>query len=223
MTLRVQEHTYNPLEMLRESAKTVQKLLPPTEKQNSKLDLIEVTEHDITMSKIRAMQNPREYRDYIGLKPGKFLRLLVNGRTMMSNTPMEVNTNSEFIQHANGHVFVAGLGIGLILKALQVKSEVTSVMVMEKETSVMEMVWDKLGLDDRFKVFNGDVFTTGPNMFTPKMFDTVYFDIWPDVCGDYWEQVKQLKRKYRAWMNKDNPDKWIGAWREEDFKYYAKH
>ena len=50
--------------------------------------------------------------------PGDYIKLVKRGRmsdTIMSNTPMEERTNRKIVSRANGKVFIAGWGIGLIL------------------------------------------------------------------------------------------------------------
>mgnify|MGYP000786328328 FL=1 len=42
----------------------------------------------------------------------------------MSDTPMEKETNRDFVHNAHGNVLIGGLGIGLIILAIQNKEDV---------------------------------------------------------------------------------------------------
>jgi 16S rRNA A1518/A1519 N6-dimethyltransferase RsmA/KsgA/DIM1 with predicted DNA glycosylase/AP lyase activity len=90
----------------------------------------------------------------------------------MSNTPMEHRTNREVIRKANGHVFIAGLGIGMILLPIQEKENVSSIIVLEKFQAVIDIVAPQLPLNDKVTIIKGDVFDYQfPN---GTKFDTIY-------------------------------------------------
>lgn len=67
-----------------------------------------------------------------GIAPGNYVRLCHNGQIVMSNTHMERWTNMNFCTHAHGDVLIGGLGIGLIILAIQDNPEVHSITVIEK-------------------------------------------------------------------------------------------
>lgn len=69
-----------------------------------------------------------------GITPGKYIRLLHNGECVMSDTNMEKRTNSDFCINAHGDIIIGGLGIGMIIMAIQDKSEVNSITVIEKKS-----------------------------------------------------------------------------------------
>ena len=58
----------------------------------------------------------------------------------MSDTNMEKRTNLEFVRNAYGNVVVGGLGIGLILMAIQDKEDVRTITVLEKSKEIIQMV-----------------------------------------------------------------------------------
>ena len=56
---------------------------------------------------------------FMRIEDGNYVRLWVDGVLMMSDTHMERYTNQFFIDNAHGDVMIAGLGVGLILNALE--------------------------------------------------------------------------------------------------------
>lgn len=172
------------------------------------------------LEKFEINKNNRDFRCYI--PDGKYIRLLDksagwNG-CVMSDTDMEKRTNTQFVLKANGDVFIAGLGLGMIVLPIQDKEEVKSITILEKYPEVIELVGKQLPLNDKVKIIQGDVF----KYEFPKgtKFDTIYFDIWNYVNEDVYEEMQQLKKKYRR--NKrfktENPNVYIDCWAE----YYAK-
>jgi hypothetical protein len=172
---------------------------------------------DFKLSKFSITPQNRSFRCYT--PDGDYVRLTHNGECVMSNTDMEERTNMEFVRKANGDVFIAGLGIGLIILAIQNKDEVKSITVLEKYSEVIGLVKDQLPLNSKVKIIQGDVFEYD----FPKgtKFDTVYFDIWNYINEDVYEEMKELKKKYRKYkrLSRDNENTYMACWAE----YHAKH
>jgi SAM-dependent methyltransferase len=158
----------------------------------------------------RSFGNPIPY--------GKYIRLHDGMDCIMSNTYMEERTNREFVLKANGDVFIAGLGIGLIVLPVQDKVEVKSITILEKSPEVIELVGNQLLLNNKVKIIQGDVF----EYEFPKgtKFDTIYFDIWNYVNSDVYKEMKALKNKYRKYRlsSKENPDVYMKCWAEYEAK-----
>jgi len=150
---------------------------------------------------------------------GKYVRLMDKYDCIMSNTSMEKRTNREIIDIANGDVFIAGLGIGLIVLPIQNKDNVKSITILEKYCEVIELVGKQLPLNEKVKIIHGDVFEYEFSKGTK--FDTIYFDIWNYISSDVYEEMKLLKKKYRKYkkMSRENPNVHMSCWAE----YYAKH
>jgi spermidine synthase len=169
------------------------------------------------LKKFEITQETRPIRCYI--PEGKYIRLLGNDGCIMSNTDMEQRTNYEIIRGAHGDVFIAGLGIGLIILPIQEKEEVKTITILEKYPEIIKLVGEQLPLNDKVKIIQGDVF----DYQFPKgtKFDCIYFDIWNYVNSDVYEEMKELKKKYRKYKKskKDNPNVYISCWAE----YYAKN
>lgn len=73
-----------------------------------------------------------------GITPGTYVRLIHGWDCVMSNTNMEKRTNMDFCCNAHGDVLIGGLGIGMIILAIQDKSEVKSITVIEKNQEVID-------------------------------------------------------------------------------------
>ena len=132
------------------------------------------------------------YETMSGLRNERYACLKVGGQIMMSETPMEHRTNSWFVCHAHGDVLIGGLGIGMIVLAIQDNDDVQSVTIIEKSESVINAVVPQLPLNNKVKIIQGDVFSYKPE----TRFDCVYMDIWAYVNEDVYEEMKKLKRKY---------------------------
>jgi hypothetical protein len=48
-----------------------------------------------------------------------------------------------------------------------------------------------------------------------QKFDTIYFDIWPDVCTDNLKDMSTLHRKAGRWKTENA---WIGSWMRDSLK-----
>lgn len=157
-------------------------------------------------------------REWSGISPDvTYTRLKYGDTVVMSNTPMEMNTNFVFIHHCSGKVMVGGLGIGMILIAIANRMHVEHLTVVERSPEVIMLVWPHIVGKLKFPAVCqlGDVDTYRDARFKkpyPRMFDWIYFDIWSAPCGDNWEQYKKLKRLYMPLLKKDGT---IDAWRME--------
>lgn len=151
-----------------------------------------------------------------GISEGKYARLKVNGHTMMSETPMEHRTNREFVWDAHGDILIGGLGLGMIILAVQDKKEVNSITVIENNPDVIAAVQHQLPLNNKVRVVQGDAYTWVPDM----KFDGVYMDIWSDISSESYEEMKKLKRRYGHYLKskEESPNRFNYCWAE----YYAK-
>lgn len=143
------------------------------------------------------------------LEEGDYVKLYVDGVLMMSDTPMERRTNREFVSEARGEVMIAGLGIGLIIENLRDKvanGEVTRIVVYEKYQDVIDLVYPKYA-DLPLEVRCADILEYKP----PKdeTYDTIYFDIWPDICEDNLPQMAML---HKRWARHKRKGGWMDSW-----------
>ncbi len=142
------------------------------------------------------------------LRPGLYTYLMQGDEAIMSDTPTELFTNSDFISHANGDILIGGLGLGLMLKVLEQKKNIGSVTIIEKEQSVIDLVWLQLNLPSKFNVITHDIFT-----YTPQYcFDTIYTDIWTDLGTEQEAEMEILEEKFKPFLKLGG---WIGSWRQQ--------
>lgn len=130
----------------------------------------------------------------------KYTRLLVDGRTMMTDAEFERLSNLKFVDHARGDCLIAGLGIGLIIKPASVKC--SSVTVIENNQGVIDLVGPS---------FPGiTLLLADAEYYIPeRKYDSIYLDIWPDFNEDVVAEAADLKRRYRRYLSKGG---WIGDW-----------
>lgn len=152
---------------------------------------------------------------------GEYVSLTQNGRCIMSNTPMECRTNAHFVTWAHGDVLIGGLGIGMIVLAIQDKPDVKSITIIEKSNDVITMMLNQPNIyfNEKVDIVHGDVFTWRPQK--GQKFDCIYMDIWPYINEDvYHDEMVPLKRKYAHYLKSksESPDRFNTCWAE----WYAK-
>ena len=146
-----------------------------------------------------------------GIPPGKYIRLINRCDCVMSDTPMEKETNRDFVRNAHGNVLIGGLGIGLIILAIQDKEDVKQITVVEKNREVIELVGKQLPLNFKVNVVNDDVFEYKPLI----KYNTIYMDIWNYINEDvYNKQMKPLINRYRKYLvpKAEDENRYIDCW-----------
>ena len=153
-----------------------------------------------------------------GISPGTYTRLMYRGQVIMSDTNMEKRTNLEFVRNAYGNVVVGGLGIGLILMAIQDKEDVRTITVLDKSKEIIQMVGEQLPLNKKVKIIQADVFEWEPK--ESDCFNTIYMDIWTYINQDiYFNQMEPLIEKYQRYLDNNDPNRSVTCWCE----YEAEH
>jgi len=149
--------------------------------------------------------------EFRGVSDGIYCILQDNRKSevVMSDTQMEKTTNAKFLSEAKGDVMIAGLGIGMILFPLCEKEEIKSVTIYEKEASVLNLILPHLKSLEKINVIPGDIFTLEDS----KTYDTIYFDIWNNICGDNYDEMLVLHEKFK---NNLRIKGWMGSWRYDD-------
>lgn len=150
-----------------------------------------------------------------GIMPGTYVRLLCKGECVMSDTDMEKRTNADFCLNAHGDVLIGGLGIGMIILAIQDKPEVNSVTVVEKNQEVIDMIATQLNFNEKVNIVCADVFEWKPEKGIK--YDVSYMDIWNYINKDVYEkEMKPLKRRYARFLRpkKENPNRYNRCWAE---------
>lgn len=193
-------------------------ILKPAESERFRLEKFMVTESEANLHNLRAYINGQGDSR---IEVGEYMRLMQKGRTTlttrsmdrlwMSDTPFEQRTNRHVARTANGDVFVAGLGIGMLLVPLLQKPEVKSITVVEIEQEIIDMIKPQIECAlpcDKLTVLCMDVFNFKP----VQKYDVVWFDIWADICADNWPEMKKLHRRFQHKINRDNPNHYMGSW-----------
>ena len=78
------------------------------------------------------------------------------------------------IDNCVGKVLIGGLGLGVVVEALNEKDSITGMVVVEKSPEVIKLVWKYLKTD-KARIIQADVFDYIET--TDERFDYVYFDV----------------------------------------------
>lgn len=146
-----------------------------------------------------------------GIPCGKYIRLRHGIEVVMSDTDMEKRTNAGFVANAHGNVLIGGLGIGMILLAIQDKTDIEKITVVEKSAEVIELVKDQLPLNSKVEIVHADVWEYVPSC----KFNTIYLDIWNYINTDvYRDSMKPLISRYRKFLVTKEVDnkRFIDCW-----------
>ena len=143
------------------------------------------------------------------------VELLINRRLVMSDTEMERETNRAFVDHAHGHVLIAGLGIGLVLIPILGKENVRSVTVVEKNRDLIDLVGPYFE-DPKLTIYQGDIFHWYP--LDGEIFDVIYFDIWPTRGEHQVRDMEVLHQRFARYLNQENPEAMISSWYQNELE-----
>jgi hypothetical protein len=200
----------------------------PTEElksENYKIDSFVLTEEKIRFEQIRNFRNSWLTRglkaDFPYVRLTKKGGVFSGGGVMMSDTPMERNTNYDFIQKANGDVIIFGLGLGLVIVPLLKKKNVTSVLVVELYQDLIDLVEPILkaqDVEDKLTIVQGDCFEFHNKIPKERKFDSIYGDIWIDIYTDNYEEMKTLTKNWKNRVNRSNSDSFITHWMKDHLK-----
>jgi hypothetical protein len=145
---------------------------------------------------------------------GKYARLLINGRTVMSNTWMEQVSNRHVVKKAHGKVLLAGLGYGMIILPMLKKPEVESILVIEKNPDVIKLVEPKVR-HKKLSIVEADIFEWKPVRM--EKWNVIYFDIWPDRTTDNLPEIAKLHQRFKGHLFRDG-NQWMGSWYEHELR-----
>jgi hypothetical protein len=183
-------------------------------KGNIKIFQKEIDEDQISFARLRDQINNRF--EHMDAEPFTVTQLIVGWDVMMSDTKMEMVTNGEFMRRANGKVLIAGLGLGIIVHIIQDLKAIDEIIIIEKSKDIIDMVSKEMKFNKKVKIINEDIFKWKPA--AGEKFDTMWFDIWPNICSDNYLEMKELNKKFGRRLNNKNPNKWKGHWRYDDVK-----
>lgn len=144
---------------------------------------------------------------------GEIYTKLTNGdSSVMSDTPAELNDLWPLGRHLRGQILINGLGLGVALQGALDEPEVEHVTVIELSKDVIALVGQHYitRYGDRLTIIYADALEWTP----PKgsRYNTVWHDIWNNICGDNYESMKKLHRKYGKKCD------WQDSWCKEEVK-----
>lgn len=148
----------------------------------------EVSRFVIKEPSLRMFTHPDEF-----IPPGIYTRLIWQGKTWMSNTPFEYNSNRAFLLLAKGIVLIGGLGLGLLPRILCSKDTVESITVYEINQDLIDMMSPYLE-NSKLTIKRGDILQYRPEK--QEVYDSIWFDIWPAVCTDNLVDISRLNRRW---------------------------
>ena len=192
-------------------------VIPEARVGDAIVEHFDVSDRDSAFTRLRDTLNPgRPGREYI--PPGRYARLRIGGKLVMTDTAMERESNCAVVREARGDVLIAGLGLGMIVVPIARKPEVRSVTVIERSADAIALVMPPLGkyLDDtasKLIVVLADAFTWRPAK--GAAWDTIYFDIWSNISTGNLREIVRLKRKFRQRIRLGG---WMGAWMQRELQ-----
>lgn len=134
---------------------------------------------------------------------GKYTRVMRGGTLVMSDTPAEQRDHYAAVRAATGNCLLNGLGLGMVLKNILLKPDVTKVTVVEISKTLIDMVSPHY-VDPRVSFICADALKYKP----PKgeRYNMVWHDIWDYICADNLPEMTRLHRKYGRRTD------WQGSW-----------
>lgn len=140
------------------------------------------------------------------VREGEYTKLIHHGRCIMSDTQAEQQDHYQPVRYARGHVLINGLGIGMVLLNCMKKESVERATVIELSPDVINLVASHYQsmYGDKLEIIQADALTWKP----PKgiKYGMVWHDIWPDITGDNYEEMKKLHRRFGRFAD------WQGSW-----------
>jgi len=112
------------------------------------------------------------------------------------------NADTSSSKKAQGKVLIGGLGLGMVLKCLLDKNDVTKVVVVEQSPDVIKLVASSYTNDPRVEIVNESIFEYKHN----EHFDCAWFDIWDDISGEEYPEMKRLHRRFGRYVG------WSDSW-----------
>lgn len=169
---------------------------------------------------IYLMEGVRGSDYYSNTIPILITSLQIGREVVMVDDPLNWYGMQDLAKNCKGKVLIAGLGLGLILHALQSNNEVTEIYVIESNKDVIDLMKNNIPTDSRIKIIHEDFWDyidkIGLNRFEDinekfkeyikihKIvgdYDTVLIDIWwgkgsPEIG----REMTILKIKLQAYM-----------------------
>ena len=192
----------------------IKSTVPPNEIGNWAIEKFEVSEEGASFHNLRCALHG-SHRE---IETGTYTKLTRQSTfkdVVMSDTPAEIRDHLNFMYRAEGDVLVNGLGLGLVIEGLMSNPNVKHVTVIEISSDVIQLVagYLKSRYDGQLSIIHADALEwKSPK---GKVYNCVWHDIWPNICGDYYDDMKRLHRKYAR------KTKYQNSWCREEIKQAA--
>lgn len=188
----------------------------PLKSENYTIQRFSLNEQQVRRIEIMTLRAPYFVRNTPPESDVEYVRLVTkDGDIMMSDTPMEKVTNQDVVFYSNGDVLIFGLGIGLIVLPILAKTNVKSILIVELDQGLIDIVspiLKQLDSENKITITQGDAFSYHDQLEKGSMFDTIYFDIWVDINSENYAEQKLLHRRYNKFLNKSNPLHFMDSW-----------
>lgn len=148
----------------------------------------------------------RHFRDGRAPGLGAFTRLVHDQHgVIMSDTCAEIGDLKPYICRLKGRVLVTGLGLGMVIhiltKAPELKGQVKTLTVIEKDKDILKLVKKHYASSDsRVNIIHADAFEWTPPKGTK--FDSAWHDIWWSIDEDNLDEMDRLIEHYRPYCFK---------------------
>ena len=144
-------------------------------------------------------------------KPFSFPAVLEGGNEWMTLTPVDLDTCDEAIEAAHGKVITFGLGLGYYAYMASQKESVTSVTVIEKSPSVIELftkvILPQFPNRDKIRIIEADAFEYARVDMPSEHYDLAFVDTWRDASdgAPMYLRMKELEHlsqgtKFLYWI-----------------------
>ena len=144
--------------------------------------------------------------------------VLQDGREWMTVTPHEIRTTLPAVNKSFGNVLTYGLGLGYFTYMSHLKENVTSVTVVEKDKSVIELfkqyILPQFKTKDKVKIICADAFEFAKNEAEKYGFDFVFADTWHDPSDGV-----EMYEKFKSFEGTNTKTTYM-YWIEKTLKYY---
>ncbi|MBQ8545375.1 MAG: hypothetical protein IJ437_00335 [Clostridia bacterium] len=130
-----------------------------------------------------------------------FPTVFEDGVEWMAIKPNEIETMKPHIEKMSGDVVVFGLGIGYFTYMVSQKADVTSITVVERDSSVIRLfekyILPQFENKDKIKIVKSDAFIYAQKQMTNEKFDCAFVDLWHDVSDgvELYIKMKKLEAK----------------------------
>ena len=132
-------------------------------------------------------------------EPFTFPAVLEDGNEWMTLTPVDLDTCDDAIAAAHGKVITFGLGLGYYAYMVSEKPEVSSITVVEKSPSVIELfrrvILPQFPSAHKVRIIEADAFEYAEQIMPGEHYDLAFVDTWRDASdgAPMYERMKALE------------------------------